>query len=128
MKRFIVALAVGALLVAVTPARAVVAVAIPSAELLESFVPPVAATAKGGPFFLLNTDLGIEHSIVSVAKRPENKPWCDQFDVGQCPLFYAEAVVQGQSEVLGLENTASGRTYNYYCGVHQRMTGALHIL
>ena len=123
LARLAVALAI--VLAPLANARAVVVLAIPRNEFLEYFGTPITVTAKGGPLYLVNTD-GVPHSVVSdVLRLDGSASWCEQFDPGQCPLFWSPPVVDGVTEVRGIDATAHGTRYEFSCGVHPTMHGSL---
>ena len=110
-------------------AHAVVAAAVPQSFQL-GFATPVVVTPVGGPVTFANTDT-IPHNLqadgIFLSKKQAKKAdWCTLFPNKECPIFYSDAVGQGQTaEVRGLENTKSGQQYPFMCLLHPNMKGTL---
>lgn len=78
------------------------------------------------------------HDVVALeAKRPDGSaPWCGDFEntenpaVHDCPLFWTPLIPGGGSEtpVLGLEDTAVGESYAFFCSIHPYMTGTIEVV
>lgn len=85
----------------------------------------VAVAVVGEPLTFVNAD-GEGHNVLTVETGPTDKPWCDQFPEGRCPLLWSELIGLGEiTPVLGTENLEAGETYEFYCGPHPGMRGLL---
>lgn len=93
------------------------------------YAPPVVVTQQDGTVTYTNADL-VRHNVVQDPREDGvagdgSAPWCNQFDPGQCPLFWTELIGLSQSaEVQGLEDTPPG-SYSFYCTLHPGMQGTL---
>ena len=114
-----------------TAAGAVVAAAVPQSFQL-GFATPVVVAPQGGPVTFVNSDT-IPHNFqadgVFLSKKKAKKAdWCALFPKKECPIFYSDAIGQGQTaDVQGLENTESGQQYPFMCLLHPNMKGTLVI-
>ena len=110
-------------------AHAVIAAAVPQSFQL-GFATPVVVAPVGGPVTFVNSDT-LPHNFqadgVFLSKKKAKKAdWCNLFPKKECPIFYSDAVGQGQTaDVRGLENTESGRQYPFMCLLHPNMKGTL---
>jgi plastocyanin len=112
-------------------AHAVIAAAVPQSFQL-GFATPVVVAPVGGPVTFVNSDT-IPHNFqadgVFLSKKKAKKTdWCNLFPSKECPIFYSDAVGQGQTaDVQGLENTKAGQQYAFMCLLHPNMKGTLYI-
>ena len=119
-----------ACLVLIAPsAKAAVAVTGP-AGFLAGFVPPIVVVAPGEGITYVNGDIAphnfVAYEVYMNKKQAKKAPWCSGFDKGKCPLFWSQTISLGKStEVLGLENVESGKSYGFYCSLHPGMKGTL---
>ena len=110
-------------------AHAVIAAAVPQSFQL-GFATPVVVAPVGGPVTFVNTDT-IPHNIQADGvflpkKKAKKTDWCNLFPKKECPIFYSDAIGQGQTvDVQGLENTESGKQYPFMCLLHPNMKGTL---
>lgn len=122
-------LAAGALVVlAASPASAVVAAAGPG-SFTTGYVTPVVVAAKGGSLTFFNGDVAT-HTLTSEAYLPKKiarkTKRCRSFSRTTCPLFTTRTVGEGESgRVDGLNHVKPGRQYDFYCRVHSGMRGTL---
>lgn len=129
MRKLVLPLAFCLVLAGALPARAAVAVTGPGG-FVAGFVPPVVVVAPGEGITYANADIA-PHNFVAydafLAKKQAKKTkWCSGFDAGKCPVFWSQTIGAGQTtEVLGLENVESGKTYGFYCSLHPGMKGTL---
>lgn len=129
-KAGIVGAAVALVVALASPARAVIATAVPG-SFAAGWATPVILTPVGGPVTVVNADIAphklVADGIFLPKKRAKKTPWCkDGYPKKRCPLFWSEAVGTGQStEVLGLERIKSGEEYPFKCEIHPNMTGVL---
>ena len=80
------------------------------------YATPAMATRVGGPLSFMNLDV-VQHDVVSVDKGPTG-----------LPLFSTPLIGLGETaEVQGLENTQSGKSYEFFCTLHPGMRGELAV-
>jgi plastocyanin len=92
----------------------------------DTFTTPVVITPVGGPITFLNADVQ-PHGVSADAFGPDTNAWCDFFDPGACPLFWAPITDAGvrTSLVQGLSGLVSGQQYAFHCTLHDNMHGLL---
>ena len=119
-----------ACLVLVAPAaKAAVAVTGPGG-FVAGYLPPIVVIAPGEGITYTNADVA-PHNFVAYEsylskKQAKKSPWCTGYDKGKCPTFWSQTITLGKStEVLGLENVESGKSYAFYCSLHPGMKGTL---
>lgn len=104
------------------------------------YATPVLVVEKGGDLTYSNLDV-LKHDLVHDVESDgfgtkKKMPWCkkakkDGHDHHHghgtaCPVFWSPLVGTGQTtEVLGLENLKSGKTYTFFCTLHHGMKGTL---
>ncbi len=126
---FVVAGALGAVLVATGPASAAVVVTGPGGYVA-GFLPPVVLIAPGEDITYTNADVAAHNFVAADAflsrKGARKAEWCSGFKKGRCPLFWSPTIGMGEStEVRGLEFVKSGRQYGFVCTLHPNMKGTL---
>lgn len=131
MKRTVVA-SLGAVLLSVammSPAQAVVGLAIPGSETI-GFVPPVMVAPAGQSGTFVNADpVSYFHNLWSTAHFsgtvPSYAKWCTPFAKNTCPKFWSDTVAGGSvTPILGIERLTPGQ-YEFYCSLHGTMSGTL---
>jgi plastocyanin len=113
------------------PAHAAVILAVPG-SFQAGFTPPAATTVVGGPLEFVNTDIQ-PHNVTAAKdylprKLAKKAPWCKAYGTKYCPLFTSKTIAQGATEILGTEYLTAGKTYQFVCTVHPKMTGTLVVL
>lgn len=115
------------------PALPPSAVAGPQAKFY-GYLTPVVTVAKGDTLSFSSLDLERHDFVQDVAVDgfggPKKMPWCatgHHHGHGQpCPVFWSKLIGLGEStEVLGLKNLESGKTYSFFCSLHHGMKGKL---
>lgn len=90
------------------------------------YASPVLAVDPTGTLTLLNVDISLHDIVAEQDMGSDDRPWCDAFEPGSCPLFWSPLVGLGErSEVQGLELLEPGRTYPFVCSIHPVMRGTL---
>lgn len=129
MRKVLLPLALCLSLLAPAQAHAAVAVTGPGG-FAAGFLPPVVVIAPGEGITYANGDIA-PHNFVALdsfmtKKQAKKAKWCSGYNQGKCPLFWSPTISLGKTtEVLGLENVASGETYSFYCSLHPGMKGTL---
>ena len=119
------ALAVAVLLTAPAAALPMQTLAAAPGAWLTTYATPVLAVTPGDPLTFTNGDI-MRHDVVSTATGPDDSLWCDRYPDGACPLFWSRLIGLGESTaVLGLAGLEGGQTYDFYCTIHDGMTGVL---
>lgn len=105
---FAAALAVG-ITAAPADAAAQVGLAVPGSAIA-GYATPVIVVAKAAPFNFVNADAIAPHDIASVAPGSVRGRY----------LFASDVISASQAvaPVLGMENTTTGSTYEYFCTIH----------
>ena len=129
MRKLLLVLALCMVVAAPSTASAAVAVTGPGG-FVAGFLPPVVVVAPGEGITYTNADIAPHNFIALDAfltkKQAKKAKWCSGYDAGKCPVFWSETITLGEStEVLGLENVVSGKTYGFYCSLHPGMKGTL---
>jgi plastocyanin len=107
-------------------------VAIPGSFLL-NYATPVAIMTEGGKLDFINVDLA-NHDVVALdnGTRIDCPASLNRGTVLQpiCPLFWTDLVGLSTTQVpvVGVEDLAAGKTYNFRCSIHGNMTGQLLVL
>lgn len=129
MRKLVLPVALCLALLVPGSARAAVAVTGPGG-FLAGFIPPVVVVAPGEGITYANADIAphnfMADGVYMTKKQARKAKWCSAYDAGKCPLFWSQTITAGMStEVLGLENVKSGKTYPFYCSLHPGMKGTL---
>lgn len=108
-------------------------VAGPQAQLYGYLTPALVLSKSLGRVVYTNLDV-VRHDVVQdvrtdgVASNGKD-PWCKQFATGKCPVFWTPLLGLGEStDLRGLSNTVSGKSYSFYCSLHPGMRGTLAVV
>lgn len=125
-------LPIAALVGFVTPAQAVVGVAVPGSTSV-GFVTPIVIVQAGQTPTFANADVsGDPHNFrAATAYGPNTNPWCGTYAINKCPLFWSKTTTAGSeptTPVLGVDKLAPG-SYDFHCSVHPNsMVGTLMVV
>ncbi len=107
-----------------TAQEALPIVAAPGAYL-STYATPVAVVPVGAELTFINGDPAW-HDVISVQTGPGDQPWCDQYELGKCPVLFSDLIPAARTtDVLGTENLEAGAIYDFYCSTHPYMTGLI---
>jgi hypothetical protein len=108
------------------PAAEPAIVSLPGAWLTQ-YATPVMVVQAHSPLDALNLDI-MYHDVVADQAGPGDRPWCANFEVGRCPVFWSRLANLGEEvPVLGVDTAPAG-TYTFHCTKHEGMTGTLVVL
>ena len=129
MRKLVLPIALCLVVAVPAPASAAVAATGPGG-FLAGFLPPVVVVAPGEGITYANADIAphnfVAYDAFMTKKQARKGKWCSGYDSGKCPLFWSQTITAGETtEVLGLENLESGKTYGFYCSLHPGMKGTL---
>ncbi|HVL32533.1 MAG TPA: hypothetical protein VM600_03020 [Actinomycetota bacterium] len=112
------------------PVRASAQVVVsPPAATVTGFATPVVVAVKAAPLTSVNLDSSALHNVESIAKGPDDKPWCTWYLKGHCPLFWSPLIAAGETApVHGLTGLAAGSSHAFKCLLHGNMIGTLVIV
>lgn len=99
------------------------------------YLTPVIVIAKGDSLTFSSLDLE-RHDFVQDVEvdgfgGPKKMPWCAKGHhhgrkAAPCPIFWSKLIGLNEStEVRGLKNLKSGKTYSFFCTLHHGMKGKL---
>ena len=129
MRKLILPIALCLVVALPAPAGAAVAVTGPGG-FVAGYIPPVVVVAPGEGITYANADIAphnfVAYDAYMTKKQAKKAKWCSGYDAGKCPLFWSQTITAGKTtEVLGLENVESGKSYGFYCSLHPGMKGTL---
>jgi polyvinyl alcohol dehydrogenase (cytochrome) len=105
------------------------ALTLPGAQFY-GYATPVVVVDKGGQISYTNLDI-VQHDFVQDVlvdgfAGSSKRPWCGRFPRKRCPVFWSELAGLGQSvAVQGLGSVKPGKTYSFFCTIHNGMKGKL---
>lgn len=143
IKRLPTVAAVGVLLFATNPSPVPAQGALDgviTAVPRDTYLPDMIVVTRDGHVTYTNLDLA-EHDVVARVYdnnfepradyiRPDGSaPWCANY-FGDCPLFWSELIPGAgtSTAVLGIADTEVGKSYEFFCTIHQWMRGTLTVV